>query len=94
MDKFGASSADRTSPGRTSTNRGAELLPGTPETQPATPPVPFGTRPGPTPGMRVTRRGVAVFRMVFLVGITGFIVAAVVASVVAGLIIAINGRLQ
>jgi len=44
--------------------------------------------------MRAARRGVAVFRMVFLVGITGFIVAAVVASVVAGLIIAINGRLQ
>jgi hypothetical protein len=33
-------------------------------------------------------------RMVFLVGVTGFIVAAVVASAVAGLIIAINGRLQ
>ena len=32
-------------------------------------------------------------RMVFLVGVTGFIVAAVVATVFAGIVIAINGRL-
>ena len=31
--------------------------------------------------------------MVFLVGFTGFLVAAVVATVFAGLVIAINGRL-
>jgi hypothetical protein len=43
--------------------------------------------------MRTARRGVAFARMVFLVGVTGFIVAAVVASVFAGLVIAINGRL-
>jgi hypothetical protein len=69
-------------------------LPGTPAPQPATPSVPFGTRPGPTSGVRAARRGAAAMRMVFLVGVTGFIVAAVVASAVAGLIIAINGRLQ
>jgi hypothetical protein len=69
-------------------------LPGTPASQPATPPVSFGAHPGPTTGVRAARRGVALVRMLFLVGVTGFIVAAVVASVVAGLIIAINGRLQ
>jgi hypothetical protein len=35
----------------------------------------------------------ALARMVVLVGVTGFIVAAVVASVFAGIVIAINGRL-
>jgi hypothetical protein len=68
-------------------------LPGTPAPQPATPSVPFGARPGPTKGMRTARRGVAVARMVFLIGVTGFIVAAVLASVFAGIVIAINGRL-
>ena len=55
--------------------------------------MPFGTRRGPTRGMRVARRGTAVLRMAFLVGFTGFLVAAVVATVFAGLVIAINGRL-
>jgi hypothetical protein len=44
--------------------------------------------------MRAAHRGVAVARMVFLVGVTGFIVAAVLASVFAGIVIAINGRLS
>jgi hypothetical protein len=35
----------------------------------------------------------AVTRMVFLIAVTGFIVAAVLASVFAGIVIAINGRL-
>lgn len=66
---------------------------GTPTPQPATPPVPFGARPGPTRGMRAARRGSAVLRMVVLIGFTGFLVATVVATVFAGLVIAINGRL-
>ena len=66
---------------------------GTPAPQPATPTVPFGTRPGPHNSARVVHRGMAVARMVFLIGVTGFIVAAVVASVFAGIVIAINGRL-
>jgi hypothetical protein len=43
--------------------------------------------------MRAARRGTAAVRMVLLVAITGFIVAGVLATDVAGLIIAINGRL-
>jgi len=43
--------------------------------------------------MRAARRGFAFLRMVFLVGFTGFLVAAVIATVFAGLVIAINGRL-
>jgi hypothetical protein len=43
--------------------------------------------------MRVARRGTAFVRMVLLVGFTGFLVAAVLATVFAGLVIAINGRL-
>lgn len=66
---------------------------GTSTPQPATPPTPFGTRRGPTRGVRVARRGTALVRMVLLVGFTGFLVAAVVATVFAGLVIAINGRL-
>jgi hypothetical protein len=68
-------------------------LTGTPTPQPATPPLPFGARRGPTRGMRVARRGTALVRMLLLIGVTGFLVAAVLATVVAGLIIAINGRL-
>ena len=66
---------------------------GTPTPQPATPPMPFGARRGTTRGMRVARRGTAVVRMVLLVGFTGFLIAAVLATVFAGLVIAINGRL-
>jgi hypothetical protein len=68
-------------------------LSGTPAPQPATPTVPFGGRPGPHKSARTAHRGMALARMVFLVGVTGFIVAAVVASVFAGIVIAINGRL-
>jgi hypothetical protein len=57
------------------------------------PPVGFGARPAPTRGMRTARRGVAVFRMAMLVGFSGFLVAAVIATVFAGIVIAINGRL-
>jgi hypothetical protein len=55
--------------------------------------MPFGARPGPTLGMRVARRGTAFVRMLFLVGFTGFLIAVVVATVFAGLVIAINGQL-
>lgn len=66
---------------------------GTPTPQPATPPLPFGARPGPNRGIRVARRGTAFVRMLLLVGFTGFLVATVLATVFAGLVIAINGRL-
>jgi hypothetical protein len=55
--------------------------------------MPFDTRRGPTRGMRVARRGNAVLRMAFLIGFTGFLLAGIVATVFAGLVIAINGRL-
>lgn len=57
------------------------------------PPLPFGTRATPTRGMRAARRGAAFVRMLFLVGFTGFLVALVIATVFAGVVIAINGRL-
>jgi hypothetical protein len=57
------------------------------------PPLPFGARPGPSPGALAARRGWALVRMVLLVGFTGFLLAAVVATVFAGMIITINGRL-
>ena len=66
---------------------------GSPDPQPAMPPLPFGARPGPGPGVLAARRGWALVRMVLLVGFTGFLLAAVVATVFAGMIIAINGRL-
>ncbi len=66
---------------------------GTSTPQPATPSVPFSARPGVTRGMRAARRGTAFVRMLLLVGLTGFLVAAVLATVFAGLVIAINGRL-
>jgi hypothetical protein len=68
-------------------------LTGTSTPQPATPTVPFGARPGRKLGTRVARRGAALVRMVLLVGFTGFLVAMVVATVFAALVIAINGRL-
>jgi len=57
------------------------------------PPLPFGTRPAPRLGVRVARRGWAVARGLGLVGVTGFLLALVVATVFAGLVIAVNGRL-
>ena len=66
---------------------------GTPTPQPATPSPPFGARPGPGRGVRVARRGTAFVRMLLLVGFSGFLVALVLATVFAALVIAINGRL-
>jgi hypothetical protein len=57
------------------------------------PPLPYSSRAAPTRGMRAARRGVAFVRMLFLVGFTGFLIALVIATVFAGLVIAINGRL-
>lgn len=57
------------------------------------PPLFNGTRAAPTLGMRIARRGAALVRMVFLVGFTGFLIALVIATVFAGLVIAVNGRL-
>ena len=55
--------------------------------------MPFGTRQGSTRGMRVAHRGTALIRMILLVALSGFLVATVVATVFAGIVIAINGRL-
>ena len=66
---------------------------GTSTPQPATSSTPFGARPGPGRGVRVARRGTAFVRMLLLVGLSGFLVAMVLATVFAGLVIAINGRL-
>jgi hypothetical protein len=55
--------------------------------------MPFGGHPGPGRGVRVARRGTAFVRMLLLVALTGFLVAMVIATVFAGLVIAINGRL-
>ena len=66
---------------------------GTSTPQPATSSPPFGARPGPGRGVRVARRGTAFVRMLLLVGLSGFLVAVVLATVFAGLVIAINGRL-
>jgi hypothetical protein len=57
------------------------------------PPLPFGARSRPSRRARAARRGTALVRAVFLIGFTGFLIATVVATVFAGLIIAINGRL-
>ena len=67
---------------------------GTPTPQPATPPIPFGARPAPD-AAACARPAAAppLVRMVLLVGFTGFLVAAVLATMFAGLVIAINGRL-
>jgi hypothetical protein len=68
-------------------------LTGTPTPQPATSSAPFGARPGPGRGVRVARRGTAFVRMLLLIGLSGFLIAVVLATVFAGLVIAINGRL-
>jgi hypothetical protein len=52
-----------------------------------------GTRPRYRRSMKAVHRGNAAVRMVFLVGFTGFLIAMVVATVFAGIVIAINGRL-
>ncbi len=61
--------------------------------QPATPPVLARTRPRPAFGVRAVTRGWALARAVVLIGFTGFLVAAVLATIFAGLVIAINGKL-
>jgi hypothetical protein len=57
------------------------------------PSAPYGARPASRRSARVARRGWALVRTVFLVCLTGFLIALVVATIFAGLIIAINGRL-
>jgi hypothetical protein len=52
---------------------------------------PHRTRPGFA--ARATTRVLALVRGVFLVGFTGFLIAAVLATIFAGLVIAINGKL-
>ena len=67
---------------------------GTPAPQPATPPVAFGARPGRrASACGRPAAGWPLVRMVLLVGFTGFLVAAVIATIFAGLVIAINGKL-
>jgi hypothetical protein len=56
-------------------------------------PVPYGTRGARTRGILAARRSAAFVRMVFLVGFTGFLLALIIATVFAAIIIAINGRL-
>ena len=50
-------------------------------------------RTRPRAGVRVAKRGWALVRTVLLVGFTGFLIASVVATIFAGLVIAINGKL-
>jgi hypothetical protein len=57
------------------------------------PSAPYGARPASRRGVRAARRGWALVRTVVLVCLTGFLIALVVATIFAGLIIAINGRL-
>ena len=62
-----------------------------PRAQTAMRPLPARTRPGL--GARTARRGWALVRALALVGFTGFLVAAVLATIFAGLVIAISGKL-
>ncbi len=57
------------------------------------PSTPYGARPKSRRGARTARRGWALVRAILLVGLTGFLIAVIVATIFAGLIIAINGRL-
>jgi hypothetical protein len=50
-------------------------------------------RTRPNAGVRVAKRGWALVRTVVLVGFTGFLIASVLATIFAGLVIAINGKL-
>ncbi|HEX9467051.1 MAG TPA: hypothetical protein VGA11_01455 [Acidimicrobiia bacterium] len=67
-------------------------LQGSPSRQPATPPLLFGAR-RPKVGVRMARRGGALVRMVALVALSAFLVAAVLATVLGALVIVVNGRL-
>ena len=62
-----------------------------PPAQPAMPNPQHRTRPGFA--SRATTRVLALTRGVALIGFTGFLVAAVLATIFAGLVIAINGKL-
>ena len=57
------------------------------------PGTPYGARPSSRRGARTARRSWALVRAIVLVGLTGFLIAVIVATIFAGLIIAINGRL-
>ena len=61
--------------------------------QPATPTVFSRARARPNLGVRVAKRGWALVRAIVLVGLTGFLIAGVLATIFAGLVIAINGKL-
>ncbi len=54
---------------------------------------PYGARPPARRGVKTAKRGWALVRMIVLIGLTGFLLATIVATIFAGLIIAINGRL-
>jgi hypothetical protein len=57
------------------------------------PPLEYGTRPGSDLAVKAARRGWALVRTAALVVATGLVVALVLATVFAGLVIAINGKL-
>jgi hypothetical protein len=66
------------------------------EPQPATPPGWIGARaprPRGGPVRRTARRGWALVRVIVLAGLTGLLVATIVATAVGALVITINGRL-
>jgi hypothetical protein len=50
-------------------------------------------RTRPNLAARAATRGLALVRGVLLIGFTGFLIAAVAATIFAGLVIAINGKL-
>ena len=54
---------------------------------------PYGARPQTRRGAKTARRGWALVSAIVLIGLTGFLLATIVATIFAGLIIAINGRL-
>jgi hypothetical protein len=54
---------------------------------------PYGARPRARRGVKTAKRGWALVRMIVLIGLTGFLLATIVATIFAGLVIAINGRL-
>lgn len=67
-------------------------LQGSPNRQPATPPLLFGAR-RPNVGIRMARRGWAFVRMVVLLALSALLVATVIATALGALVIVVNGRL-
>jgi hypothetical protein len=61
--------------------------------QTATPTAYSSARARPNIGLRTAKRGWALVRAIVLIGFTGFLVAGVLATIFAGLVIAINGKL-